>query len=235
MSTYLELCQAVARDSGTIPSLTDPSTVTSQTGRLLRVVTWVNDAWREIQTQRDDWRWMFGMFTAASKALSGTQSYTPTALGITTRFAGWTGLYEVGKSQWSIFLTSDGQSTERTMTYVPWDVFYQQYLVGSFDNGFPQYFTVAPDEKIYLHPTPDATYTLRGFYQKSPQALTVDGDVPEMPARFHDAIKWKALVLMAVFDEAFEQIPAFDLQHNRVMSDLVSTQTPVARMAGPLA
>lgn len=41
---YLTLCQKVARESGVVAGV-QPATVTSQTGRLLKIVSWVNDAW----------------------------------------------------------------------------------------------------------------------------------------------------------------------------------------------
>ncbi len=68
MSSYLELCQAVARDSGTVSDLTAPSTVASQTGRLLRIVNWTAEAYEHIQLERDDWRWLRKEFDGSTLA-----------------------------------------------------------------------------------------------------------------------------------------------------------------------
>ena len=233
MSTYLQLCQTVARDSGTISSLTDPATVLNQTGRLLRIVNWVNDAWNEIQTEREDWRWMFGTFSGST--IANTANYTSATLGIAERFGQWRGLYEHTDEQWTCYKTSEGQSKEYGLRYVPYERFYPAYLTGTHDPGYPQHFTVAPDDSIYLGPTPDDVYTVRGHYQKSPQVLSADGDIPELPGLFHDVIKWKALILLGIFDEAFNQIPGWERKYDKLFSQLANEQVPRFEMPGPLA
>jgi len=50
---YLQLCQDTVRESGTISGDATPSTVTGQSGRLLKVVTWVAKAWQQIQNLHD--------------------------------------------------------------------------------------------------------------------------------------------------------------------------------------
>ncbi len=59
--TFLELVQRTASECSV--SLTGPSAVTGQTGRLGQVVNWVNSAWMDVQTRHDDWKFMRGSFT----------------------------------------------------------------------------------------------------------------------------------------------------------------------------
>ena len=80
MSTYLQLCQDVARESGTV-SGTYPTAVASQTGRLLKIVEWTAQAYVMIQNLHADWRWMQKTFSGTTT--SGTGKYTATSWSIT--------------------------------------------------------------------------------------------------------------------------------------------------------
>lgn len=233
--TFLELCQAVARESGTIPGSGKPLTVIGQTGRLQRIVGWTNDAYRRIQTSSDDWRWLTTEFEAS--LIYGTQRYTAVSLGITTRFAHWVHRGERGAADFTIYATADGQATEGEVIYAPWRDFRNAFLRGSAASmaGKPGYWTVDDQDRIVVHPTPDVACTMRGLYYKAPQALAADGDIPEMPEQFHAAIQWAALVQLATFDEASEQIGMFESYRADIMADLRRKQLPEFRLCGALA
>ena len=82
---------------------------------------------------------------------------------------------------------------------------------------------------------PDAVYTIRGEFYRGPQILTLTADVPEMPLAHHDAIKWRALILLGTFDEAPEQIPQWKEFLGEYMAPLVRKNTPRIQLPGPLA
>ncbi len=233
MSSYLDLCQAVARDSGTIPSLTSPSTVMGQTGRLLRIVNWTTEAYQDIQAERNDWRWLRKEFSGSTLATVRRYSLNTSA----DRFKHWVFEGERGNETFSIFLPADGQSTEGYLEYVPWDEFRRIYLFGSNadDTGKPRIITVDPAQQLAFYPIPDAVYTIRGEYYRSPQILAADADIPEMPLAHHNAIKWRALILLGTFDEAFDQIPAWATFLNKHRESLIRKHTPRIQLAGPLA
>lgn len=208
MSTFLELCQSVAVESGTVPTIGEPLTVTGQTDpRLYRVVRWTREAWRQIQTSESHWRWMRGEFSGTTT--SGTQRYLASDLGISTRFGQWILPDAPEYVDMTYYKTSTGQSGEQRMSYKPWNEFYRECLVGSVasNTGAPQIFTVTPDNKLAFYPIPDDTYTIRGQYMKSEQILAADTDEPEMPSQFHPLIEWLALGLLATFDESVVQKP----------------------------
>ena len=56
--TFLELCQEVADESGTVAGVPSFTTVSNATGRLAKVVRWTRNAYRDIQNERSDWKWM---------------------------------------------------------------------------------------------------------------------------------------------------------------------------------
>lgn len=233
MSTFLELCQAVARDSGTVSDLTAPSTVIGQTGRLLRIVNWTAEGYRDIQRRRDDWRWLRREFSGQTIATVSRYALNTTS----ERFKHWVFHSDSGEDTFSVYLTSAGQTGEGWLRYVPWDDFRRTRLFGSAaaDTGKPRDITVDPLNRLVVHPIPDDIYTIRGEYYQAPQILTADADVPEMPEAHHEAIKWQALILLGTFDEAKEQIPAWVAFLNRHIASLERTQTPRVVLAGPLA
>ena len=233
MSSYLQLCQAVARDSGTVSDLTSPSTVASQTGRLLRIVNWTTEAYEHIQLERDDWRWLRKEFEGST--LATVRRY---ALNTSSdRFKHWVFEGERGNETFSVYLPADGQSTEAYLQYEPWDDFRRIYLFGANadDTGKPRIITVDPASQLVFYPIPDAVYTIRGEYYRSPQILAANDDIPEMPLAHHEAIKWRALILLATFDEAFDQIPAWAAFLKKHRESLIRKDTPRITLAGPLA
>ena len=233
MSSFLELAQAVARDSGTVSDLTAPPTVTGQTGRLLRIVNWTAEGYRDIQRRRDDWRWLRREFSG--QTIAAVPRY---ALNTTSeRFKHWVFHSDDGENTFSIYLTADGQAGEGWLTYVPWDQFRRTRLFGSAaaHTGKPGYITVDPLNRLVVYPIPDDIYTIRGEYYQAPQILTADDDVPEMPEAHHEAIKWQALILLGVFDEAPKQLPAWTTFLGEHIASLERTQTPRVVLAGPLA
>jgi hypothetical protein len=233
VATFLELVQETVRDSGTA-GVAVPGSVDVSTGRLASFVRWVRNAYRAIQTERRDWAWLRQEVTAT--ALPGVDSYDASAFG-ETRFAEWIlGPYNA-ESGFTIYNTATGRADEGHLVFVEWDRFKALYRFGAnaTQTGRPAFVSVDPHQNVVLWPLPDDTYTLRGEVMRTPQELEADADVPEMPARHHDAIKYKALLLMATYDEAFEQEARWDLEYRRHMTGLVSSQTPRIMLAGAWA
>lgn len=233
MASFVELVRAASRESGTISDITAPQTVAGQSGRMQRFVYWTAQAWRDIQNLRDDWRWMRGRFEGS--LLPGVQEYAYSDLGI-ARFASWV-YVDDETTPLTIYPDAEGQASERPLRRVEWDAFYQHYLSGenASRSDKPGCYAVTPEDKLAFWPTPDAAYTVRGQYQKGPQELAADDDVPEMPVRHHDMIWYRALLLMSQYDEAFAQFPGWQMEYERHMAALERAQTPRVKIGGALA
>lgn len=234
MATFLELCQAVARESGTVPTIGDPQTVVNQTGRLARVVYWTQAAWNAIQRESPNWRWMQADFSGSTVA--GVQFYDAAAMGI-TRFRAWHHRAEGVGNYFTLYDPDIGQADEGRLSILDYEDFRMTCMIGEAATmqGKPSWLTVAPDDTLGLHKTPDKAYTLRGRYTKSQQVLVLDSDVPEMPADFHDAITWRALILMGTYDEATQQMPTWAFEYSTIMDELRRSQLPRIDVGGPLA
>lgn len=57
----------------------------------------------------------------------------------------------------------------------------------NLDSSQPHYWTEYGNQ-IYFNCPVNLTYTLKQFYQKLPTELTADGDIPELPRNFREAI-----------------------------------------------
>lgn len=70
----LQLVQRLALECGETP----PTTTENQTGDALRLVTWIDQGWENLQTEHDDWDWM-----RSSNILGQGCSFQTTAGGFT--------------------------------------------------------------------------------------------------------------------------------------------------------
>lgn len=235
MPSYLTLCQDVARESGTFSNVGDPLTVVNQSGRLLRLTHWVNDAWGEIQREQPRWRWMIG--DATGDTIAGVTGYSGAALGVSERFLRWEPYDDRQECDVSAWDAAIGRSDEGYLRFAEWLDFRRMYQSGeqAERTGKPEVASIAPNGELTVYPIPDKAYRLRCQYRKTAQALAADSDTPEMPEDFHDAIKWKALVYLGMFDEAQSQVSMWQAKYARTMEHLRNNQLPRMVHGGPLA
>lgn len=235
MSTFLQLVQAVSQESGTVPNTGDPATLAGHTGRMARIIGWVREAYEQIQIDERDWLWLVQDFEGS--AVAGARTSDSGALGITERFSEWKTRDQDGNGTFTIQDPDLTRADEGLLSEVDYPYFRRQYTVGAAadETGAPVRFAIDPQGRVAFYPKPDKAYILRGQYRKAPQVLSADADVPEMPAQFHDAIKWRALVYLGVFDENGAQTPAWQAAYNRIFARMRTHQMPPITMAGPLA
>lgn len=186
--------------SGTVPA-----TTIAQTGNLLDAVTWTDDAWNELQIS-NFWQWMRSRFTLSTVASTSAYAYgsctdltTGTAI---TRFREW--LVNDPQDPATIYLTSAGVGTQGYVWYLPWELFRLTYRIGTVIESVPANITVDPQQNIVLGPTPNDIYTVQGGYWKSPQVMTLDADIPELPEYYHLLIVYNAMMKYAGSEAAAE-------------------------------
>jgi len=237
--TFLELCQRAAVESGTVSGTGVPSTTVGQDGRLGRIVSWTASEWTDIQRRKATWLWLTKMFsgsTIANQRAYAGSDFAEVTGGPITRFSRWVWDREALRdSGVSCYLTSTGATDERALAWLPWEAWYPVYERGTYrtQTGYPQKFTIDDDRNLRLFPTPDAAYTIRGRYYRSPQILALDADTPEAPERHHDLIWQGVLVRLAAFDENAAQIGLWAEKREQLFADLCRDQLPeMARAEG---
>jgi hypothetical protein len=219
MATFLELCAKLARESGTINPA--PPAVTGQTGRQAKGVGWIADAWTSIQNAHRDWRFLQGEFSGSLVADQTTYSATTWNID---RFAEWKGDRRTGRCgvyrPTTLYDPDLGQSDEGALNEISYEQWRLSYDRGSHDAMRPTVYAIAPDQTIRFGNKPDTAYTVRGEYRKTPQILAANGDIPDMPSRFHDAIVWRAIMLMSDSDEAVTALQLAQAKYAALMMDM---------------
>ena len=168
MSTYLQLCQDMARDIG-IPG-TGPSSVTSTTlsEEENSVVRYIKQADNDLQSRWFDWDFLWKEASITSSASTSTLT-SPADLG------NW----KLDEIIWAK-TTDDYQELE----YVVWDQYNLEYKLGSIDTGVPEVFSVKPNNQIDMYPTPDSATAVSVTYWTTPTELSADSSVSAIPVRF---------------------------------------------------
>jgi len=226
---FLELCQAAARESRTVDS-GRPLSVVGQVGREAKFVHWVREAWREIQIERNAWRFMRRYYSAG--LLPDTMAYTPASLAITD-LNRW---IDEKIDRVTIYKTSLGAADESEIRPLDYADFRATYLRGVHDANRPMHWSVSPDNELMIGPKPDAAYTVQGPYQRTAQVLVANADTPICPTDYHMVIVWRALKMMSDHDEALAVGGTADFRARTLMNLMETTQLPQLRMAvGPLA
>lgn len=173
-----------------------PSAVTGQSGRAADLVRWYAEAYNDIQRERDGrWKWLHRdcyVDTVASTAAYASTDFTDsTDAAAISRFRGWD---LSRRAPPFIYLSSDGQSTERELTIADWNRFRSLFIKATHTAAYPYCICVDRDDQIRLGPTPDDVYRVTCQYWMSNQTLAADGDTPEMPSDYHMLIVYRALV-----------------------------------------
>lgn len=235
---FLAIVQDLREQCGVSASAENaqPTTVLNQTGEMLRLVNWTKRAWLSIQNSRDWWLWMSSDFTLNVAANVG--EYLPTA-GIDDR----TGLAINRFARWhrrSLRLYRQGVGTTDEQFLVDWDFekFRDAYLfAGQRDQrNRPVVWAERPETRgILLGDVPDQAYTIRGRYQRGPQNLAIDADIPELPDRFHPLIVYRAMMYYGKYEAAPEVLAQGQEEFDRMMSDLEREQLPPMEIQHPLA
>lgn len=218
--TYLQLCQALRRESGI--STADPTTVEGTlTGYTKRLADWIDRAWTEIQNHHD-WEWMWR--TSSQTLTIGTQAYQPNTDSDTS-----TGDFQLSP-ELAKWVTTNVRIKENTadegfLSYVPWGTWSASAsAIGTVTSARPTSYTIRPDDVIVLNTTPDKAYTLSFDYYRTPQTLSLNSDTPELPGEYHDIILYLALTYVGAEQDAPEVYQDAQAQYNKRLADMGVTQ-----------
>ena len=221
---YLQLAQRLRQEVGIAG--TGPSAVTNQTGELKRLVDWIATSWDDIQRLRNDWNWLKGTFSFTTTA--NDDRYTSAEAGIASRFDHW------DENMVRVYSSSVNDETE--LVFLPYEDWRAIYRVGTQSPSRPVHFSYDPATKdLLLGYKPDAVYTISGEYFKNIQTLDDDADEPEMPAKYHMAIVYKAMMKYARYNAAGEIYDDAKIEYNKIRAELEGRELPQTLMAGPLA
>lgn len=215
---YLELCKRALIEGGVSGSYNTLTTV-GATGEFGRFCTWINQAWEDIQTQRDDW--LFMRKTAIFNLIANQAEYeTNLAPMSLVDYGNWV--------EDSFRIYKDTINTEYRLQQIDYNTFRDIYLLGSTRNsyGMPIVVTVSPSQSLIFALPPDYTYTVIADYQRTPSSFSLDTDTPNIPPRFHMMIVYRALMHYGAFESYPEKFSRAEIEYRRLMAMLEIDQLP---------
>lgn len=211
MSTYLELCQEMAREVG-IPG-TGPSSITPTPVEEKDIVRYVRDADLDIQRRWFNWDFLWTEYSTTT--VSGTSTLTsPSDL-----------------AQWNIDSVVYAPTAEnwQPLTFVGWKEYREDYKYGTVDTGVPEFFSVKPTNVIDVYPTPNAATTLTAEYWATPTAMSADGSESAIPSSFHRIIISRAKIYYAEANDAVEIMQGSLSEFADLLDKLEADQLPSQR------
>ena len=216
--TYLELCQALRREAGVSGS--GPASVASQTSMYGKIVSWVEQAWTEIQLSRPQWRFMISQFEFDT--IAAQRDYTAAGVNITD-FSLW------DSDSFLIYEKSVGeidQNRLRFLTYPNWRDGYRNQM-NVRDDDRPTLFTIMPNSSVRFEARPDKIYTIDGDYKRSAQVFSENADTPTgLPDDFHMIIVWRALMFYADDQNAGDSMDKAIAGYDTLLNRLENEQLP---------
>ena len=207
------------------PALT---TAISQTGESARMVSWVQQAWIDLQTSKEDWLFLRTPFTF--NTVASQFQYTAANAGLTD-FGNWKRDSFRCASDLALF------RDEQLLNYMDWTTFRNLYRYANMRNttARPVVVSIKPDKDLAFGSTPDGIYVIDGEYYTQPVTLAADADTPLLPARFHMAIVYRAMMYYAGYEAAPEVMARGDFEYRRLYSRMEIDQLPTLISGPPLA
>jgi|GEM_PF-1287130 len=208
-STFLELCQQTRR--GVKLPGTGPSSVTSQTGQIERIVEFVAEADRETQARWFDWDFLLVTTWSTSTAIGTAAAAAPSDLGT------W--------DEGSFYLDYTLSTNQKlpVLNYKNWRSVYRQ---GVKINAKPSNIVIKPDLSLILEAPPDAVYSLSAEYWKLPVKMTANGDTSPIPEEYERIIVARAKMMYAETHGASATLVASQVDYDDLLDKLESKYLP---------
>ena len=198
MSTFLELAQETRSLSGI--GGTGPTDVTTATGIEGRIVSYVKNAWIDIQAHPKKWKWMWGRYLAPAPGGAPLQTI------LNTREYVLTDVKNVRVASFRSYLTATGTSDRQRMTWMPWRPFEASTGIVNENADRPIRVSRDPSGVLHVYPKANDVYSIEFEYFKRAQILAINGDIPELPTDFHQLIVYEALKRFGKAEDAPEII-----------------------------
>lgn len=223
---FLALVSRARRKCGVTGA--DPTTLVDQPEETKRLIDWVNEAWMDIQLQREDWEWMRSTFSFVTVNLQS--SYTPAEAGITD-FGVW------ALDNFRNYVTATGTRSEILMDYWPYEAWRDTYYFGAnrLVASRPIVASITPDKQLALGPFGASGYTVTGSYYKVASELSANTDTPDLPAQFHMAIIYRTMMLYGAYEAAQEVYNEGEIEFKKMMGRINLNQIPMITFGRALA
>lgn len=222
MSSFLDICKSVDVLLGSQGVFTS---VVTTNGFQQGIVKYVQKAWNNIQVTRKDWKFL--RRTVAFSTVLNQESYSLEdifGVGVANPVGEWV----VDR-----FIKDDFT----TLEYIPYETWILQDHSRARD---PRKFTInsnAETTAFLVMDKPDGVYNYTLHYNRKPQLLEENTDVPICPTEFHDLIIYQALADLSANLGNSDIYSTSAITANQLYNTLLRSQCPAKRIskARPLA
>lgn len=206
---YLELVQRAIRYSGA--RVEEPTTLVGASNEVLLFADFVEQAWTELQIERNDWLWntrsrfsgilkedtykmyLRGEIAGPDNTFTGFVDDTLDPVAIT---AGE--MIQKFKECTVRISADDVLEPEAYLHFLPWELWND--LAADERTGTPSWYTVDSEGVLRFMPVADQDYRIYVEAGEAPQVLEADEDVPEGLATFlHMIIVWRAIIFYGMY------------------------------------
>lgn len=228
---FLQLINRTRVECGVSGASTALTTAQGLTGESARIASWVNSAWVDVQTAKEDWQWKRD--AVQFNTVTQQQIYTPTEAGVGATFGNW--------KRDSFRCSSVGQNyaDEQLLNYMDYTTFRNLYQYGNMRRTYarPVVVSIAPgaNKNLAFGAIPDQPYVITGEYYKAPYELVNDDDTLDIPARYELLVVYRAMMFYAGYTAAPEVYQRGELEFKRLMNRLNIDQLPTLVSGPPLA
>ena len=207
MSTFLELVEDLHRECGAAGVA--PTTVLNQRGEYARLVRWVAAADVYVQKLWDNWKFMRKEYS--EDTLLDTAALPTVA--------------DAARYDEDTFKMIESGDTEKNPIEV---VEYEDIKseIRATASGVPDRVILMPDGTLEVDPPANGTHTISCDYYQNPVKMVGNTDTSIIPARFHDIILGRALILYANYESAPEVKAQGNEIYTETLARLENSQLP---------
>ncbi len=221
--TFLELVQRLQLEAAVSGDIT---TLVGVTGEALRLKTWIQQGYEDLQNERFNWEYLrssqllgagVSFVTVSGQAVYplGTGAGT---VGVTAaNFGSWV------KGSFRDQTTASGVQDQIPLAWITYDAWRDSYSMGAQQTVTtrPVAIAVGPNNSICVGPWPTAAYTLTGDYYRSPVTLSANADEPSnIPVQFQIAIVWRGLWYYGMYEAAPEVVARAEARYRQTTRQL---------------
>lgn len=227
--TFLQLINRARIECGVSGANVPLTTAQNLTGEAARIANWVNTAWIDLQTSKDDWQFMLEDFTFNTTAQ--VAEYTAADADVGDTFANWK------RDSFRCSSVGANYADEQLLNYMEYPTYRNLYKYGNMRTTYarPVVVSITPDKSLAFGSVPDQAYVIDAQYYVRPVDLVADTDTPNIPDRFHMLLVYRAMLYYAGFEAASEVYQRGETEYNRLYKRMEVDQLPTIISGPPLA
>lgn len=198
------------------------------TGQYAEFVNWVQMSYKDIQNDQEDWKFRTKQGTLALTISQNVYTLTNITAQITD-YEDIAHLHFIDDQRYTLSYNPTIGVADQTFCFF-FD--YQDWRGWKDRNtlpiGKPAYYTRRPDYSLEFSPVPDKIYNITLDYKSALDVMAAaDTSVPlYLPARYHEAICWKAIMYWAQSRENVPRYQAAKLEFDRIMTKMYNRELP---------